>query len=91
MMFNKLTQLLAVFIFLADPVRPDLTNNKVTAVLNVTTQSGTNYDPISNDYKNSPYNNYKPYSSKPSPIDWNNQVKQSVLFYSFFKIKQIFE
>jgi len=41
-MFNKLTQLLAVFIFLADPVRPDLTNNKVTAVLNVTTQSGTN-------------------------------------------------
>ncbi len=41
MMFNRFLGLLAVLIFLADPVRPDLTNKKVTAVLNVTTQSGT--------------------------------------------------
>lgn len=40
MMFNRLLGLLAVLIVLADPVRPDLTNKKVTAVLNVTTQSG---------------------------------------------------
>jgi hypothetical protein len=47
-------------------------------------QIGTNYDPIINDYKNSPYNNYNPYSSKPSPIDWNNQVQPELYVTGFY-------
>ena len=63
-MFRRL-QLLVVILFTANHVRPDLTYKRVTAFLNVTTQSGTNLKSVVLIDSASVFNR----NSKLSPID----------------------